>query len=50
MIVTKGLHLEYNGNYDVESLNRLFTKLQLLVDGEPNKFRISLSLSEIVED
>jgi hypothetical protein len=50
MIVTKGLHLEYNGNYDVDSLNRLFTKLQLLVDGEPNKFRISLSLSEITED
>jgi hypothetical protein len=50
MLVTKGLHLEYNGNYDVEALNRLFTKLQLLVDGEPSKFRISLSLSEIIED
>lgn len=50
MLVTKGLHLEYNGNYDVEALNRLFTKLQLLVDGEPSKYRISLSLSEITED
>jgi hypothetical protein len=47
MLITKGLHLEYNGEYDVEALNRLFTKLQLLVDGEPNKYRISLSLSEI---
>jgi hypothetical protein len=50
LLVTKGLHLEYNGNYDVEALNRLFTKLQLLVDGEPSKYRISLSLSEITED
>jgi hypothetical protein len=50
MLVTRGMHLEYNGNYDVDALNRLFTKLQLLVDGEPNKYRISLSLSEIIED
>lgn len=50
MLISKGLHLEYNGNYDVDSLNRLFTKLQLLIDGEPNKYRISLSLSEIIED
>lgn len=49
-IITKGLHLEYNGQYDVEALNRLFTKLQLLVDGETNKYRINLSLSEITED
>jgi hypothetical protein len=49
-LITKGLHLEYNGQYDVESLNRLFTKLQLLIDGEPNKYRINLSLSEITED
>lgn len=49
-LITKGLHLEYNGNYDVEALNRLFTKLQLLIDGEPNKYQINLSLSEITED
>ena len=50
MLITKGMHLEYNGNYDVDSLNRLFTKLQLLVDGEPNKYRISLTLSEIIDE
>jgi hypothetical protein len=50
MIITKGLHLEYNGTYDVDALNRLFTKLQLLVDGEPSKYNISLSLSEVQED
>jgi hypothetical protein len=49
-IITKGLHLEYNGTYDVEALNRLFTKLQLLVDGEPSRYNISLSLSEVQED
>jgi hypothetical protein len=49
-LITKGLHLEYNGQYDVEALNRLFTKLQLLIDGEPSKYRINLSLSEITED
>jgi hypothetical protein len=50
MLISKGLHLEYNGDYDVEALNRLFTKLQLLVDGEPSKYKISLSLTEIVND
>lgn len=49
-LLTRGLHLEYNGTYDVEALNRLFTKLQLLVDGEPSKYNISLSLSEVSED
>lgn len=50
MLITQGLHLEYNGKYDVETLNKLFTKLQLLIDGDSNKYHISLSLSEIVED
>ena len=46
-LISKGLHLEYNGKYDAEALNRLFTKLQLLIDGETCKYNISLSLSEI---
>lgn len=50
VLITKGLHLEYNGDYDADSLNKIFTKLQLVVDGEPNKYRISISLSEIVKD
>lgn len=49
-IITNGLHVEYNGTYDHETLNKLFTKLQLLIDGEPNKFRISLSMSEMEND
>jgi hypothetical protein len=43
-----GLHLEYNGDYDSEQLNKIFTKLQLLIDGEDNKFKISISITENV--
>ena len=50
ILLTKGLHLEYNGTYDVEALSKIFTKLQLIVDGDTNKYNISLSLSEIVGD
>ena len=49
-LITRGLHLEYNGQYDVDALSKLFTKLQLLIDGDTNKYNISLSLSEICED
>lgn len=50
LLVTKGLHLEYNGQYDVEALNKLFTKLQLIIDGDTCKYNISLSLSEVDEE
>jgi hypothetical protein len=46
VLVTSGLHLEYNGEYNAEDLAKIFTKLQLIVDGEKNKFKISLSISE----
>lgn len=46
MLITNGLHLEYNGDYDAESISKIFTKLQLLVEGEENKFKVSISLSE----
>jgi hypothetical protein len=45
-LFTKGLHLEFNGSYDCDSLNKLFTKLQLLIDGEENEYYINLSLTE----
>ena len=47
IIITNGLHLEYNGKYDADALNKLFTKLQLLIDGDSCKYNISLSLTEI---
>lgn len=46
ILISRGLHLEYNGEYDSEQINRIFTKLQLLTEGEENKFSLSISLSE----
>lgn len=46
VLITNGLHLEYNGDYDAESISKIFTKLQLLVEGEESKFNLSISLSE----
>lgn len=45
-LITNGLHLEYNGNYTSDQINRIFTKLQLLVDGEENNFNIELRITE----
>ncbi len=45
-IITSGLHLEYHGEYTADELAKIFTKMQLLVDGESNKFKISLAISE----
>lgn len=45
-LLTRGLYLEYNGSYDAEAISKIFTKLQLLVDGEPNKFKINICISE----
>jgi hypothetical protein len=45
-LITKGLHLEYNGLYDADTINKILTKLQLLVDGEQNKFNVSITLTE----
>jgi hypothetical protein len=46
MLLTKGLHLEYNGEYNSEQLTKIFTKLQLITDGEENKFVLSISITE----
>ncbi len=47
IIVLNGLNLEYNGEYSPEQLTKIFTKLQLLVDGEENKFKLSVQLVEV---
>lgn len=47
ILISNGLHLEYNGEYDQEQLTKIFTKLQLLIDSEPNKFKIALCLTEV---
>jgi hypothetical protein len=45
-IILKGMHFEYNGLYETDQINKILTKLQLLLEDEPNKFNISISISE----
>jgi hypothetical protein len=45
-ILINGLHLEYNGIYDSDQLSRIFTKLQLLTDGENSDYYLTLTLTE----
>lgn len=48
--MTNGLNLSYNGTYDADQLNKILTKLQLLIDGETNKFKIALTIYEDIEE
>ena len=48
ILITSGLHLEYHGDYDASTLNKIFTKMQLILDGEENRFNMALSLTEKV--
>jgi hypothetical protein len=45
-LITSGMHFEYNGDFDSQTIGRILTKLQLLVEGEDNKFHLSISLQE----
>ena len=45
-LIKTGLNLEYIGEYNAEQLSKIFTKLQLIIDGEENKFSIKISLRE----
>jgi hypothetical protein len=47
LTIFNGLQLEYNREYTAEELSKVFTKLQLLVDGEENRFKLSLRLVEM---
>lgn len=47
VIIFNGLNLEINGEYSPDQLNKIFTKMQLLVDGEENKYKFSLTLVEM---
>jgi hypothetical protein len=49
VLVTSGINFNYNKIANQEELNRILTKCQLIVDGEPNKFQLTLTLTEIVE-
>lgn len=49
VLVTTGMQLTYNKIYGEEELNNIFTKCQIMVEGENKKFKLTLSLTEIVE-
>jgi hypothetical protein len=49
VLVTTGMQLTYNKIYDEQELNNIFTKCQIMVEGENKKFQLTLSLTEIVE-
>lgn len=46
VLISRGMHFEYNGEYEAESIVKILTKLQLLVEGEENKFNLAISLTE----
>ena len=46
-LVSAGWTLNYNNTYSEEELNMIFTKLQIMVEGEKRKFNLTLTLSEI---
>jgi hypothetical protein len=50
VLVSNGITFNYNQISDIETLNRILTKCQLLMDGEPHKFRLEISMTEIIED
>jgi hypothetical protein len=45
-IIFNGLQLNYNGVYNCEEIEKILTKLQLLVSGEENDFIMSITLQE----
>lgn len=49
VLITTGMQLTYNKIYGEEELNTIFTKCQIMVEGENKKFQLTLSLTEIIE-
>jgi hypothetical protein len=48
VLVSTGITFNYNQISDIETLNRILTKCQLLMEDEPHKFRLEINLSEII--
>lgn len=45
-LIINGLALEYHGTYEAEAINKILTKVQILLEGEENKFEIHISVVE----
>jgi hypothetical protein len=48
VLVSSGITFNYDQISDIETLNRILTKCQLLMEDEPHKFRLEIRLSEII--
>lgn len=46
IVILNGLNINYYGIYDSEQLSKIFTKLQLLIEGEENSFNLSITIQE----
>jgi hypothetical protein len=49
LTIIDGFRLNYNGVYGSEEINKILTKLQLLVDGEESKYKMSITLEEVTK-
>lgn len=45
-LIINGLALEYHGTYEATAINKILTKISLLLEDEPNKFEIHISVTE----
>lgn len=48
VMISQGITFNYDQISDIETLNRILTKCQLLMEDEPHKFQLKISLSEII--
>lgn len=50
ILVLNGLNIAYNGIYNSSEIQRMFSKLDLLLDGEDSEFEIELNIKERKKD
>jgi hypothetical protein len=46
-LITNGLYLEWNGQYEPGEIQKICDKVNLIVDGEESKYRVHVSISEV---
>lgn len=50
VLTSQGITFNWDRIGDVETLNRILTKAQLNMDGENSKFRLTISLTQIIDE
>ena len=46
LLILKGLNIAYNGDYTSDEIRRLLKKLDILLEGEPDRFQIELKIMQ----